>query len=121
MNPFSENKHFFIRKYKTQGNKPLLHRHSYIQINYVYKGSGYHIVNNRKIEISKGDIFIIPPFVPHSIVGEEHRGLEIFEFEFVISIINFAKSKIVRSDGLPKFTGPINFCGLLPICFSCRS
>lgn len=87
MNPFSENKHFFIRKYKTQGNKPLLHRHSYIQINYVYKGIGYHIVNNRKIEISKGDIFVIPPYVPHSIFGEEHRGLEIFEFEFVSDFV----------------------------------
>ena len=82
MNPLSENKHFFIRKYKMTGNTHLLHRHSYIQINYVYKGCGYHIVNNRKIEISKGDIFIIPPYVPHAIAGEKYKGLEIFEFEF---------------------------------------
>ena len=87
MNPYSENRQFFIRKYSLKSQGPALHRHKYVQINYVYKGSGYHIVNNRKIEICKGDIFIIPPFVPHVITGDAGKDLEIFEFEFSTNFI----------------------------------
>ena len=39
--------------------------------------------------------------------SSDGNGLYIIcDFEFVNSIISFAKSKIVRSDGLPKLTGP---------------
>lgn len=88
MNPYSENRQFFVRKYdlsrKTNG---LLHRHKYVQINYVYAGSGYHLVNNRKFGICRGDIFIIPPYVPHVIVCDGDKPLEIFEFEFSTGFI----------------------------------
>lgn len=87
MNPFSENRQFFIRKYSPKVEDTVLHRHKYVQINYVYKGSGFHIVNNRKIEIRKGDIFIIPPYVPHVIENEPGKDLEIFEFEFSTGFI----------------------------------
>lgn len=78
----SKNKHFFIQEYSPFGNISHLHRHSYIQINYVKRGSGYHIINNKKIEIIKGDIFIMPPYVPHVIIPDENKNLEIVEFEF---------------------------------------
>lgn len=87
MNPYSENNQFFIRKYPLNNQDTALHRHKYVQINYVYKGNGYHIVNNRKIEIRKGDIFIIPPYVPHVIESESGKELEIFEFEFSTGFI----------------------------------
>lgn len=87
MNPNSENNRFFIRKYKAKESSKELHRHKYIQINYVYKGSGYHIINNQKFDILKGDIFIIPPFVPHTILPREDVSMEIFEFEFSADFI----------------------------------
>jgi AraC-like DNA-binding protein len=87
MNPYSENRQFFIRKYSPKHEDVMLHRHKYVQINYVYKGSGFHIVNNRKIEIGKGDIFVIPPYVPHVIENEPNKDLEIFEFEFSTGFI----------------------------------
>lgn len=87
MNPYSDNNQFFIRKYRQKNEDIILHRHKYIQINYVYKGCGYHIVNNRKMEICKGDIFIIPPYVPHAIESKPEKGLEIFEFEFSTGFI----------------------------------
>ena len=64
-----------------------LHRHKYIQINYVNRGSGYHIINNQKIDIFKGDIFIIPPYVPHVIISNSDMNLEIIEFEFSTNFI----------------------------------
>ncbi len=73
---------FYIRKYKPKDEIKNYHRHEYVQINYVNKGSGYHTINNKKIPISKGDIFIIPPYIPHTILSNENGSLEIFEFEF---------------------------------------
>ena len=52
MNPASpDTEQFFIRKYRVNSDARL-HRHTYIQINYVCRGRGHHIVNNRKTEIS---------------------------------------------------------------------
>lgn len=86
MNPDSQNDLFFIRKYRASEDT-LLHRHTYVQINYVYKGSGYHTVNDKKSRIFKGDIFIIPPYVPHAIVADKDNRLEIFEFEFCADFV----------------------------------
>lgn len=78
---------FFIRKYKVNDVMFITHRHTYIQINYVINGSGFHYINNGKTVICKGDIFIIPPYVPHKIVCDEKNDLEIIEFEFSIDFI----------------------------------
>jgi len=77
----------FIRKYSPCDEAPKLHRHKYIQINYVNSGRGIHYINDRCIGIKKGDIFVIPPYVPHSIVKSDDVELEIFEFEFSTKFI----------------------------------
>ena len=76
------NEGFFIRKYKSETLRGRLHRHKYIQINYVSKGGGVHLINNQQIDIYKGDIFIIPPYIPHKILANANKNLEIIEFEF---------------------------------------
>ena len=98
MNPLSDNRQFFIRKYNADEKATYLHRHTYVQINYVYKGGGFHVVGDRKTEICKGDIFVIPPFVPHAIMSEKNERLEIFEFEFRTDFVlpdfeNYEKSE----------------------------
>lgn len=86
----AENMHgnlpFFVRKYSaiTTG----LHRHEYMQINYIYQGKGKHMVNHCEFDIIKGDIFVIPPYIPHSINVSEDFSLEVFEFEFQPEFIN---------------------------------
>lgn len=82
-----QDKSFFIRKYNITDNKTILHRHTYIQINYVNSGCGYHYINDKKIEISKGDIFIVPPYVPHKIIADDNNKIEVFEFEFTSDFI----------------------------------
>lgn len=81
------NNQFYIRCYKSRDTVLNLHRHKYIQINYVNAGRGIHYVNTHGIDIVKGDIFVIPPYVPHSIVKYEGCDLEIFEFEFSTDFI----------------------------------
>jgi AraC-like DNA-binding protein/mannose-6-phosphate isomerase-like protein (cupin superfamily) len=78
----------FIRKYLSSGVTPLLHMHEYMQINYVSHGKGIHLVNNHEFEIVKGDIFVIPPFVPHRIKAVPGCEMEIFELEFAPDFIN---------------------------------
>lgn len=59
-----------------------LHRHKYIQIIYVTRGKLLHRVADEKMTASRGDVFVIPPYVPHKTfrIGEE--PLEIIQFEF---------------------------------------
>ena len=83
------NKKISIRKYLT--NIPIeLHRHSYIQINYVINGTGTHTIANMDYEINKGDIFVIPPFIPHKITSNINNPMEIMEFEFSADYIRFS-------------------------------
>ena len=41
------------------------HKHEFYEINLVTAGEGIHYINNEKINIQAGDLFIIPPDVEH--------------------------------------------------------
>ena len=80
-----------------------LHRHRVMQINYISRGKLIHQVNNARYELVRGDIFVIPPFVPHqmiSIPGVEYEYTELeFLPEYVLgsSIENFPSEGDDRS------------------------
>ena len=75
---------FFISKVRDLNTE--IHRHEFIQIIYVSKGSTGHVLNNNRFEIFKGDIFVMPPYVPHYFLPG--GDAEIFEFEFEPEFIN---------------------------------
>jgi len=85
--PIGDGKNFalpiFISKYtnETMILSPL-HRHEGVQINYVARGRITHQVNNAHYELVKGDIFIIPPYVPHQLIRIPGSDFEIVELEF---------------------------------------
>ncbi len=78
----------FVRTYRLQSADTGIHRHEYMQINYVMQGKARHVINHRSFDIYKGDIFVIPPYVPHMIVAEDKPGVEMFEFEFEPQFVN---------------------------------
>ncbi len=89
----SDNKHgglpLFVRKYTIQPDEMgQLHRHEYMQINYVCQGKGGHYINKQEFKIIKGDIFVIPPYVPHKINTCSESTVQIFEFEFIPEFVN---------------------------------
>jgi len=89
----SDNKHgglpIFVRKYTVQpDNMGELHRHEFMQINYVCQGKGGHYINKQEFKIIKGDIFVIPPYVPHKINAGNESSIQIFEFEFIPEFVN---------------------------------
>ena len=79
---------FFVRKYVLNKDIIPLHSHEYMQINYVHQGKANHIINNQEFSIIKGDIFVIPPYIPHSINNVNLSSVEIYEFEFIPQFIN---------------------------------
>ncbi len=94
---------FYIRKYYLEDSTTNLHRHEYMQINYIYQGKGKHIINNHQFDILKGDIFVIPPYVPHCISENENSGMEIFEFEFVPEFVNHDFERIENAESFMDF------------------
>ena len=88
-----ENQHgefpFFIRKYTLNcGEDTSYHCHEFLQINYVSRGTGQHGIREGKFKICKGDIFVIPPSVPHAIAADVGEDVELYEFEFLPTFIN---------------------------------
>lgn len=79
---------FFIRKYSMKDSDLGIHRHEYMQVNYICQGKGKHFVNNHGFDIIKGDIFVIPPYIPHNLSAPEDSSMEIIEFEFEPEFIN---------------------------------
>lgn len=93
---------FFIARLK-QGNR-VKHRHKYVQIVYISKGKLKHVINNNTFDVHKGDIFVIPPFVPHYYIDAYEKEYEIIEFEFVPEFINERfSSDICREDSFMDF------------------
>lgn len=79
---------FFIRKYPLSNASTTLHRHEYVQINYIYQGKAKHVINKHEFDVIKGDIFVIPPYIPHMIISSQNTSAEIYEFEFLPKFIN---------------------------------
>ena len=67
---------FYIRCYTKEQLTKVLHQHEMFQINYVKKGSCYHYINQKESEVVKGDILIIPPYVPHQFSARIRRTLK---------------------------------------------
>lgn len=57
----------FIEKSFTRN----MHEQEFYEINIIVKGSGMHYIKDNSILTKVGDVFIIPPFVPHGYYGDK--------------------------------------------------
>jgi AraC-like DNA-binding protein len=64
------------------------HAHWYVQIVYVYRGRCEHTIGDSRHEMVKGDVFVIPPLVPHSLRALGSPDVQVFECDFMPSLIN---------------------------------
>lgn len=74
--------------YRTSPERPkLLHCHDFIELVYVSEGRGEHLYKGSSYPVSKGDIFVIPPFVEHdySVIGD--TSLDVFNVMFLPSFL----------------------------------
>ena len=77
----------FIRKVSTSRISSPLHRHEMIQVNYVYRGRLIHYINHSRFELVKGDIFVIPPYIPHRLESIPGVDSELVEMEMAPEFI----------------------------------
>lgn len=59
------------------------HSHSYLQIWYVKSGNCIHWLNDIEYNLQAGDIFVLPPDVPHKVVANETKNIELIGCEFM--------------------------------------
>lgn len=78
---------FYIRCYTKEQLTKVLHQHEMFQINYVKKGRCYHYIDQKESEVAKGDILIIPPYVPHQLSCKDDENFEIYEIEFLTDFV----------------------------------
>jgi len=96
---------FFI--IKMSKCNPNIHMHEFVQIVYMCKGKIKHVINNNAFEVSKGDIFVIPPYVPHFFIDSPGEKYELIEFEFTPEFIN-EKFSILQESKNPESFNMIN-------------
>jgi hypothetical protein len=79
----------FFRRYKSEKNMggAYYHHHKQFQINYVKRGATDYIILGIRHRLVKGDIHIIPPYVPHCLVPQGGSDFEIIEVEFLPDFI----------------------------------
>lgn len=84
---FQGNCPIYIRRYSRDGMTHVLHRHEMIQMNYLIKGSCRHLIGGKEAPVVKGDLLIIPPYIPHLLQCGEDEDFEIYEIEFTPEVI----------------------------------
>lgn len=72
----------YVRRFCDKDEPTGLHRHEMIQINYVMKGQLLHQINQMTFPVTKGDVFVIPPYIPHRLIPDSGHPFEIVELEF---------------------------------------
>ena len=60
-------------------------------------------VHDNICDVVHGDIFVIPPFVPHLLSPAEQAAAEVIEFEFLPSFINPAFDRVTTSEAFWDF------------------
>ncbi|GIO33457.1 MULTISPECIES: AraC family transcriptional regulator [Paenibacillus] len=64
------------------------HFHDYVQIWYVSKGEFLHTIGDREYRMTKGNLFVVPPFTVHRIQSPPEQEVEIWGCEFLPAFIN---------------------------------
>lgn len=92
---------FFIIKMDRCAER--IHRHEYVQIIYIWKGRLKHVINNSVFDVYRGDIFVIPPYVPHYFIKDDAEHFELLEFEFVPEFISDRFATSAPGSGITDF------------------
>lgn len=86
--------------FTTSDRQAFFHYHDCLELNIVEEGSGYYIINGKKYDISKGDIFVINNKEPHMAVHNQDFRLGVIVFDMNLLWTN----KGIRSSLTPFFS-----------------
>ncbi len=121
---------FRITKYSYDNYDDIkLHAHEFVEIAYVCRGKGLHVINGKQYEVSRGDVYIINFDMPHSFYPYDRSnsdGLCVFnllfmpefiekmniELELLNKIIGIFLYKSIFADEL-EYTADIKLTGVI--------
>lgn len=61
----------FVRAFQFNKFPTSLHDHDFYEIIIVSQGKGHHKIGDSTVPIQSGDVFVIPPFIPHALFSSE--------------------------------------------------
>ncbi|MDI6618481.1 MAG: AraC family transcriptional regulator [Clostridiales bacterium] len=84
------NKSIPIKIYEMKGHIQTIpdHTHDYIQLWYVARGEFLHKFNNIEYKMTRGDMFVLPPFAVHKVMPCKGEEVRIIGCEFLPQFIN---------------------------------
>ena len=74
------------------------HNHDFYEINVVFGGNGIHQIENTRMEVQAGDVFVIPPNVVHAYYNT--RELDVYH---ILLQKSFMTEQQIESVGVPGF------------------
>lgn len=105
----------FFRRYSMKAASSPVHRHEMVQINYINRGTLYHEISGSRNKLVKGDIFVVPPYVPHQLQADGDNAFEAVELEFMPE---FILSGISMFDDIGSYSSFIEFSYIEPFLVS---
>lgn len=90
-------KAFLYRDYSIE-----LHTHDFYELNIILAGSGMHQIVNTTVPVHRGNVFIIPPQVPHAYFGTEN--LDVFHIVLSDEVIKNNMAEASKMTGFLLFT-----------------
>lgn len=98
----TKNKLIDIRKHTRFVHFPK-HKHNYIELIYVYKGTFRHIINTQKLELKSGELIFLNQQISHEVLPSEYRDIAInfiIRPEFFNYILTFLDNDNIICDFL---------------------
>ncbi|WP_256758850.1 AraC family transcriptional regulator [Cohnella sp. WQ 127256] len=102
---FSNGLSLFVNRVNEKFDLPE-HKHDFIEICYVWAGSGFHYIEDKTIRVSQGDLFFLPIGVSHIFRPSSHnpkQPLIIGNCIFDETIFSFLTSTLASEYGLYHF------------------
>ena len=86
---YFDKEHFSIVKFEEFAeDEAIYHSHDFVEICYVYAGTGYHVVGGKKHKVAKGDLFIINYDMTHTFYRKNTDTLITYNLLFTPSFLD---------------------------------
>lgn len=87
---FQDGEKVYINR-ATEQVEPHLHAHNFIEIAYVARGKGSHLIGDREYEVNRGDLFLINYNVPHEFRSlSDQSKLIVYNCIFVPDFLDYS-------------------------------
>lgn len=88
----SEDEKFHLAKVKIRSRLDIqLHNHNYVEIFWVENGTGFHLINGRRVSLKQGDLIMVRSNDEHNFTSS--KGLTIMNLAFRLETLDFLRGR----------------------------